>query len=152
MEPTPIELIPIVGMVLGIGMIVTIVIVTSRARTQRLQIQAELQAKLIEKFGSTPDLIAFLESKTGRDFVTGVQTGQTRAVRDKAFGGVRLGIMFSAVGLAFLVLWPLTGTSGLVWPGVFLLVLGLAFFASAYSLMRFHAASEPPAQPPALQQ
>ena len=153
MEPTPVEMIPLFGMVLGIGLVITIVVVTSYARTRRLQIQSELQAKLIDKFGSTPELIAFLQSPAGREFVTGVQSGPVRRVRDKAASAVRLGIMFTAFAVGFLVLWPLTNTPGLAWPGVLLFVMGLAYFGSAYSLMRFNAEPDAPAaQPPVTQE
>jgi len=154
MEPAPYEFIPLFGMMFSFVAAITIVIVVARAKTRRLQIQAELQAKLIEKFGSTPELIAFLQSEAGRAFVSGVQSGPNRMTRDRAAAGVRGGIMFSAIGLAFLVLWPLTNTRGLVWPGVILFAIGLAYFGSAYSLLRFNATKPDallPPQPPAVQ-
>jgi hypothetical protein len=148
----PYELIPLMGMLLTFSAIIAIVVVVSRARTRRAELQAELQSKLIEKFGSSAELVAFLQSQTGRDFVTGVQRGPGRMVRDRAAGGVRVGIFFSAIGAAFLLMWPLTENVGLAWPGVFLLILGLAFFASSYSLMRFSRTDQmQPPEPPAIQ-
>src|SRR5205823_5839866 len=110
---------------LSFGTAIAIIVIVSRTRMRRLEIQAELQSKLIEKFGSTPELVTFLQSQAGRDFVSGVQSGPVRMTRDRAAAGVRMGIMFTAIGIGFLALWPLTNTCGLVWPGVLLLVMGL---------------------------
>ena len=99
--------------------------------------------------------MAFLQSRAGQDFVRGVQSGPVRQVRDRAAGAVRIGIIFSAIGLAFLIMWGITSNEGLAWPGVFMLILGVAYFASSYSLIRFsrdRANVEPPTVPPALQQ
>ena len=154
MEPTPWEMVPIFAIVFSFATAITIIIVIARARTRRLQMQVDLQSKLIEKFGSSAELVEFLNSRAGQDFVRGVQTAPGRVARERAAGGVRVGIFFSAVGLAFLVLWPISGAWGLAWPGVFLLVIGLGFFASSYSLLRFsreHDDHMPtPAEPPAL--
>ena len=145
------EMIPIFGMTFSFATAIVIIVVVSRARIRRQQIQADLQAKLIDKFGSSQELVAFLQSQTGRDFVNGVQTGQMRSVRDRAANAVRVGIMFTAIGLAFLFLWPLTRTVGLAWPGIFLFLFGCAYFASAYSLMRFNSTGTEQPQPPAMQ-
>ena len=130
-------IIPLVGMLMSFIMVGVLVLVISRARLRRLEIQADLQSKLIDKFGSTGELSAFLQSEVGRQFVSGVQTAGVRNVQDRASSAVRTGIVFAALGLAFLVLWPLTNVRGLVWPGVFLFVIGAASFASAYSMLRF---------------
>lgn len=137
MERVAIELIPILGMLLTFAAAITIIMVVSRARLRKAEIQAELQSKLIEKFGSTNELIAFLQSQAGREFVAGVQSAPVRHTRDRAAGAVRVGIIFTALGVAFLVLWAVTGNEGLAWPGVFTLALGIAYFASSYSLIRF---------------
>jgi len=82
MEPAPYEFIPLFGMMFSFVAAITIVIVVARAKTRRLQIQAELQAKLIEKFGSTPELIAFLQSEAGRAFVSGHSTRKARPIAE----------------------------------------------------------------------
>jgi hypothetical protein len=114
-----------------------IVLAVSRARMRRLEIQAEMQSKLIDKFGSTGELASFLQSEVGQQFVNGVQTVGVRNVHDRAGSAVRSGIVLTALGLGFLALWPLTNSRGLVWPGVLLFVLGAAYFGGAYSMLRF---------------
>lgn len=142
-------LIPLFGMLMSFAMVGIIIIVVARARQRRLEMQTEIQSKLIDKFGSTGELASFLQSDAGRQFVTGVQTAGQRHVHDRALSAVRVGIVFTALGVGFLVLWPLAGVRGLVWPGVLLFVLGAAYFGSAYSMMRFASLrSQPPGQAP----
>ncbi len=133
-------MLPLLGTLLGFVMVIAVVIIVTRSRQRRMEIQAELQGKLIDKFGSSAELVSFLQSETGQRFVNGVQTGNMKLARDRAAGAVRIGIIFAAVGIGFLALWPITNTRGLAWPGVLLLVLGLAYFASSYATLRF---SEP---------
>ena len=142
-------LIPLLITLMSFTIAGIIVITVVRARQRRMEMQTEIQSKLIDKFGSTGELGAFLNSDVGRQFVTGVQTTGQRHVHDRALSAVRVGIVFAALGIGFLVLWPLTNSRGLVWPGVLLFVLGAAYFGSAYSMMRFASLrSQPPSAPP----
>ncbi|HSP16934.1 MAG TPA: hypothetical protein VLV78_19465 [Thermoanaerobaculia bacterium] len=146
-------LIPLVGLVMSFVAVIVIVVIVTRSRQRKMEMQVELQAKLIDKFGSSTELVTFLQSETGRRFVNNVQTGNKSMARDKVAGGVRSGIVFTAMGVGFLALWPITGTRGLAWPGVMLLVLGLAFFASAYATLRFsdNRPADTPALPPSIE-
>ncbi len=142
-------LIPLLGMALSFVGIIAIVMIVTKSRQRRVEIQAELQGKLIEKFGSSAELVSFLQSETGQRFVKGVQTGNMRLARDRAAGAIRIGIIFAAMGIGFLVLWPLTNTRGLAWPAVLFLVLGIAYFGTSYVTLRFDSgrAAEPPTLP-----
>ena len=146
---------PIIGMILSFAMVITIIIIVSRARERRLQIQAELQAKLIEKFGTTTELVTFLQSPVGRQFVNGVQSGNARLIQERVLSGYRRAIILSFIGVAFLVLWLITDLIGLAWPGVLLLALGLAYLVATMTTARLAAGvdltpavPEPPAAPP----
>jgi hypothetical protein len=132
----------LLGMILSFGMVLSIVIVITKARQRRLEIQADLQSKLIEKFGSTAELIEFLQSPVGRQFVNGVQTGNTIMVRDRVLSGYRRAIVLSFFGGAFIVLWMITGFIGLAWPGVLILALGLGYLVATMTTARLVAASE----------
>lgn len=128
-------------MVLSFGMALVLVLILTRARQRRLEIQADVQAKLIEKFGSTADLVTFLQSEAGRSFVSGVQRGYTTVLRDRIVTGYQRAIVCSVLGLAFMVMMMITRTEGLAWPGVILLAIGVAFFGATYATARL---SEPP--------
>lgn len=137
--------VPLFGMLMSFVIAGVIVLTISRARTRRLELQAEIQSKLIDKFGSTAELANFLQSEAGRQFVSGVQNAAEVNIRYKIHAGVRNGILFSALGIAFLILWPLTNSRGLVWPGVFMLMFGISFFGTAWSLSRYSASRQPAA-------
>lgn len=142
-------LIPLLGMLMSFTMVAVIVIVVARSRQRRMEMQTEIQSKLIDKFGSTGELASFLQSDVGRQFVTGVQSTGQRHVHDRSLSAVRVGIVFTALGIGFLALWPMTNNRGLAWPGVLLFVLGAAYLGSAYSMMRFAGLrSQPPASLP----
>jgi len=130
---------PLVGVLMSFALVGVIILSVLRTRMRRLELQNDIQTKLIEKFSSPAELAAFLQSDVGRDFVNGVQTAALRQVRVRVSTAVRAGILFATLGIAFMVLWPLTNTQGLIWPGVLLLALGIAFFGSAYSMLHFAA-------------
>ena len=142
-------LIPLLGVLMSFIIIGVVIVLVARSRQRRLEMQTEIQSKLIDKFGSTGELASFLQSDVGRQFVNGVQNAGQRHVHDRALSAVRVGIVFTALGIGFLVLWPLANARGLVWPGVLLFVLGAAYFGSAYSMMRFASLrSQPPVELP----
>jgi hypothetical protein len=133
--------IPIVSIVFITMGWVVLVVAFFWWRNRRLQAQTEVQTKLIERFGSTPELVSFLNSQAGRDFVNGVQTGTMYAARNRVISGMQRAIILSVLGLAFIVLLFVMDQRGLAWPGIFLLALGLGFFLATWVSVRM--ASEP---------
>ena len=64
------ETIPIVAIIANSAMVVLIVYFVARSRQRRIEVQAEVQSKLLDRFGSAPELIDFLHSPAGKQFVT----------------------------------------------------------------------------------
>ncbi|HEX7422105.1 MAG TPA: hypothetical protein VF505_19645, partial [Thermoanaerobaculia bacterium] len=114
----------------------------SRSRLRRLELQAGVQSKLIEKFGTSAELLAFLQSETGRQFVNGVQKGNTVMMRDRIATGFSRAIIFSFLGAAFIVLWLIMDNRGLAWPGVLLLFLGAGYLVATWATTRMSQSSE----------
>jgi hypothetical protein len=135
-------ILPLLGMLLSFGMVVFIVLIITRARQRRLELQSELQSKLIEKFGSSVELVTFLQSPVGRQFVNGVQTGNVMMMQDRVLAGYRRAIVLSFLGLAFIALWIIMGNVGLAWPGVLLLALGLGYLVATIATAKLTAATE----------
>ena len=135
-------LIPLLAMLLSFGAAIAIVLIVTRGRQRRIEIQAELQAKLIDKFGSSTELVTFLQSPAGKQFVNGVQTGNTVMMRDRIASGFSRAIILSFLGAAFIVLWLTTGTRGLAWPGVLLLALGAGYLVATWATTRMSQSSE----------
>ena len=126
-------LIPLLAVLMSFVLVGVIVLVISRSRLRRLELQAEVQSKLIEKFGSSAELLAFLQSPTGKQFVNGVQTGNAVHLRDRMLAGYSRAIVLSFLGAAFLALWLITNTRGLAWPGVLLFALGLGNLVATWT-------------------
>lgn len=135
-------LIPLLGMLMSFIVFGVIVLVISKARTRRLELQADVQSKLIEKFGTSAELVAFLQSESGRQFVNGVQKGNSVLVRDRITAGFSRAIILAFLGAAFIVLWIITGVTGLAWPGVLLLFLGAGYLVATWATSRMSQSSE----------
>ena len=101
-----------------------------RSKQHRAELQAQVQSKLIDRFQSAPELIDFLKSPTGQEFVSGVRVQQAAVVSRRMLGGIRAAIFLAVLGIGFLVLWPLSHERGFLYPGVILLSLGGGFFFS----------------------
>lgn len=99
-----VDLIPIFGIVSSSTMVVLIVYFVSRAKARRAEVQAEVQSRLIDRFGSAPELVDFLQSPAGRQFVTGVQSAPALLARERILSGFSRAIVLSMLGAAFLAL------------------------------------------------
>ena len=135
-------LIPLLATLMTFVIIGVIVVLVSRARLRRLELQADVQSKLIEKFGTSSELLAFLQSETGRQFVNGVQKGNIVLMRDRIAAGFSRAIIFSFLGAAFIVLWLIMDNRGLAWPGVLLLFLGAGYLVATWATTRMSQSSE----------
>jgi hypothetical protein len=132
METPFIYMIPIS---LGLGffaMIVLVVWAKAHSRAQQARFNAEVQTKLIERFGSGPELVDFLKSPEGQQFATGIGKLPRLAARDRVVGGFSRAIFLTFLGVAFLLLC-LTDMSnpGFLIAGAVLTALGLANLISS---------------------
>ena len=125
-------LIPIVISVAFFLMIAFIVWAKSHAKTQEARYNAEVQTKLIDRFGSGPEMIDFLKSPEGQQFATGISKLPRLAARDRVVSGFTRAIFLTFLGLAFLGL-ELTDMDnpGFLITGAILTALGLANLVSA---------------------
>lgn len=96
------ELIPILGILSSSAMVVLIVYFVSRGKARRAEVQAEVQSRLIDRFGSAPELIEFLQSPAGRQFVSGVQSAPALMARERIMSGFSRAIILTMLGAAFL--------------------------------------------------
>jgi hypothetical protein len=126
------ELIPLFGIISGMVMTLAIVFTVARARQRRLEIQAEVQTKLIDRFSSAPELIDFLQSPTGREFVTGVQSATSMLTRERIVSSVGRSIMLIFIGLGFFGMYAVIGARGLMIPAVIFIFLGLGYLAASW--------------------
>lgn len=120
------EAIPIVAIISSFVAAIAIVYMVTHSRQRRAEMQTEMQTKLIERFGTAPEMVAFLQSPAGRDFVTGVQLAPAAIARDRVMGGFTRAIVLSSLGTAFLFLTWFDNNDFAI-PAAILLSLGLGY-------------------------
>ena len=136
----PVEWVAIFGVIFVHLFLITLLLVWWKLRQRRLELQAEVQTKLIERFGSSAELVEFLKSNTGRDFVHGVQRGSIAVVAQRSIAGSRKAVVLTFIGLGLLVIWGLSGADWVSWFAVLFISLGLGYLAAAYVSMRLSRA------------
>lgn len=126
----PVLLIPIITSVGFFIMVMFIVSTTANAKNRRAQTQAEVQTRLIDKFSNAPEFVNFLNSDTGKQFLTGVDKMPQLMARDRIVGGVSRGVIMMLLGAAFIGIWIADSNIGFMYPGFILVGLGIGFFIS----------------------
>ncbi len=122
--------IPIIGSIMFFGTVAFIVWVSAHAKSRRAALQAEVQTRLIDKFSNAPEFVAFLDSDTGKQFLTGIDKMPQLMARDRIVGGISRGVILSLLGLAFVAIWIADRNIGFMYPGFILIGLGVGFFIS----------------------
>jgi hypothetical protein len=129
-------LIPIVISLGLFAMIAAIVISSTSAKKQRVKMMADVQNRMIDKFGSAPEFITFLSSPAGREFMAGFESQPRLAARDRILRGVRSATVLTALGLAFFLLAALGIERDMYVPGVLLMGLGGGYIVSTLLMTR----------------
>ena len=137
------EMIPIVAIITNCAMVVLIVYFVARARQRRFEVHAEVQTKLIDRFGSAPELIEFLQSPAGREFVAGVQSAPVILARERIVSGFSRSIILSMLGAAFLALTFFYDDDWAI-PAAILFSLGLGYLVATVVSYRLSARMQPP--------
>jgi hypothetical protein len=123
-------LIPIVCSLGFFTMVVLIVWAGANAKNRRSTLQAEVQTRLIDKFSNAPEFVDFLNSATGKQFLTGIDKMPQLMARDRIVGGVSRGVIMTLLGAAFIGIWIADSNIGFMYPGFILIGLGIGFFVS----------------------
>lgn len=129
------DLIALVGMVTSFVFFFGVVFLLVRMRQRRYELRAEVQSKLIERFGTSQELVEFLQSSAGQQFVDGVQNEKV-IVHNRALGGIRKAIILSFFGGGLMAIWGLTGEDWVSWFGIVFLALGVGYLVAAFVSMR----------------
>jgi hypothetical protein len=130
--------IPIVGILASSTMVILVVLFVTRGRQRRVEAQVEMQSKLIDRFGSAPELISFLHSPAGRQFVTGVQSAPDMLTRERILSGFTRGVVLSSLGVAFLFLTFLYEKDWAV-PAAIVFSLGIGYFLATFIAYKLSA-------------
>jgi hypothetical protein len=131
------DLIPIVGTISSSVTVVLIVWLVTRARQRRAEAQMQMQTKLIERFGSAPELIQFLHSPAGRHFVAGVQNAPAEIARERVVAGFTRAIILISLGLAFVFIAFFYREDGWIVPASIVLSLGIGYLLATFVAWKF---------------
>jgi hypothetical protein len=112
------------------AMVATIVWLGVNSKNRKATLQAEVQTRLIDKFSSAPEFVDFLNSDTGKQFLTGIDKMPKLMARDRIVGGVSRGLILMLLGAAFIAIWIADSNVGFMYPGFILAGLGIGFFIS----------------------
>ena len=83
--------------------------VNSARRLKMARMQAEMHGKLLDKFGSSQELVQYLESDAGKAFLEPPKEDQASPYR-RILGSMQAGIILSLVGGVFLLMRNQEGT------------------------------------------
>lgn len=125
------EMIPIIGMLSSSATVVLIVYFVTKARQRRVEVQVEMQSRLIDRFGTAPELVEFLHSPAGRTFVSGVQGAPAALTRERLMSGFSRAIVLTMLGAAFLFL-TLYDNEDWAIPAAIILFLGIGYLIATY--------------------
>jgi hypothetical protein len=145
-----IEWIPIIGIIASSAMVVWVVALVTGARTRRVQAQVEMQSKLIERFGSAPELVEFLHSPAGRQFVAGVQGAPAALTRERIMSGFTRAIIMTALGLSFVFIAFFDNDDDWIIPAAIVFSLGIGYLIATFVTYRFSKTIREEAGLPAL--
>lgn len=109
-----------------------IVWVDARRRRARLEAQAQLHSRLLEKLASPQDVVSFLETEGGRRFLDTLSAARKNPIQ-RILSSVQIGVILILLGLAFMVLAYVYGAMDKApFPlGVIAVALGAGFVISA---------------------
>ena len=128
--PHEVTVVSIFATLSSFATVIVVIWLIVRTRQRRNELRAEVQMKLIEKFGSSTEFVHFLESQAGRDFLHQPMMDARRRIISAISGGTVLGCL----GIGFLFLG--FGDDGFFVPAFILIALGAGLIGSATLSMR----------------
>jgi len=137
--------IPIVAISGSFIMVVAVVWFGTRSRERTARYRADVQMKMIERFGSAAEFTQFLESPAGQQFLQQPR----RQTRDRALGNITGALVCTFIGLAFIGCGLVFRDEGFFVPGFILLGIGIALFISSAISWRLNKQLDN-TQPPAI--
>ncbi|HUJ12995.1 MAG TPA: hypothetical protein VL284_04315 [Thermoanaerobaculia bacterium] len=138
--------IPVISITGSFVMVVMIVWFASRGKQRKAELRAEVQMKLIDKFGNASEFVQFLESPAGKQFLDQPR----QRTRERALGNITGALVCTFIGLAFTACAIVFRDAGFMVPGFILLGIGIALFISSaisWKLDRQSSVNPPAAMP-----
>ena len=109
----------------------------SRRRQERARAQFDLQRRMLEKFESASEFVAFLNSESGRKFLETVSS-ESASQAGRIFGSIQKGAIFTLMGIVgfSIVAYDIDELIPLAVPSGIALAIGLGYLISAFASHR----------------
>ena len=131
----PIIIVPTIMLV--IGWIVR-TMSTNRRLRETAKLQTEMQTKLLERFGTSQDMLQFLASDAGRKFMESATVERSNP-HGRILGGVQAGVLLLLGGIGFFAASPSFGADDGGFGhflGIMGVMLGAGFLISSFIAVR----------------
>jgi hypothetical protein len=125
-----VELVVAISMIGSFVLIIVVIWGEFKRREAKLQRQAELARRVLDRFGSTEELGAFLQTEAGRRLLDPSPKGPSNP-KHRIIGSVEGGVIVGLMGLGFLYV-AAKHESEAIWAAMFFLGLGAGLLVSAY--------------------
>lgn len=128
------ELIPIVISLGFFGMIMVLASFAAQRRKAEAEARAQVQTRLLDKFGSSKEFVDFLQTDSGRSFLSNTQLHSGDA-RRRILTALTWGVTTAFAGLAFVVISAsqfVDDEYGMMVPGIILLSIGIGILLSSF--------------------
>ncbi len=135
--------VPIISIVGSFAMIIAVVWLVTRSRQRAAQYRADVQLKMLDRFGSATEFATFLESPAGRQFLEQPK----RTGRERVLWGIRTGIVLIFLGISFSFGYFTDHDPGWMVPVFILCGLGVGFLVSSVVSLKLAQKWELAAQP-----
>jgi hypothetical protein len=136
----------------GISMIAFLAWVIVRGGVSRSQHRLEAHSRMLDRFGSSTEFVAFLQTAEGRGYLQTVALGSRKSQKEKILGSVRTGVILVILSFGIMFAGFVDGggsNEDTLIVGLLGLFLGAGFLASAaisYRLSKAWSIFEEPSQ------
>jgi hypothetical protein len=110
------------------AMTAAIVYFVSRENQEKARLQAESRKQLLDKFTSSAELTAFLESPNGRRLLENLGGGSA-SPKERTLKSLKAGVVLTVLGLGLFAL--MVKEEDMIFPAVITFSLGLGFLLAA---------------------
>ena len=108
------------------------ILINSIRRTKVARAQAEVQSKLLDKFGSSQELLAYMQTEAGQRFIqVESEPVVTKSPHTKILASIKVGTILSCLGLGLLLLALVFKEEAPLGFGTISLAIGLGFLVSS---------------------
>jgi hypothetical protein len=114
---------------------IAMLLTSSIRRSKIAKYQAEMQTKLLEKFGSSQELLAYMQTEAGQRFAQPIEPAaptEAKSPHSKILGSIKVGTILTFLGFGLLLLAiTLADEEPFYFFGTISLAIGLGFLVSS---------------------